>query len=158
MESIREQISSLSLVLSTTSEKHPADGLRSVSCSSSSSENLSQVALVSTNVQLLACNLCAMTFKDLENLDNHIRVNHKSLHCKTCDKTLRSQPDLNLHNHKIHADIEASVQEATTDIQCDQCSFECKTNGDLASHIATYHNSQGASDVPILPGPNIAVC
>ena len=103
-------------------------------------------APTTTSRPTITCNICKNVFGDLSELDEHIRANHRSLHCNLCERTLRSQPDYNIYKNRYHSTgntTDVSMDDAYISSQsiCSICKKHFPCSGDLEDHMERDHGN-----------------
>ena len=79
------------------------------------------------------CNMCGKQFKSQKTLTQHIRDVHieEDIPCSLCDKTFRTKKHLANHKFSKHKEKES--------LQCDICSYNTKSGGNLKAHKKRVH-------------------
>ena len=79
------------------------------------------------------CNMCGKQFKSQKTLTQHIRDVHieEDIPCSLCEKTFRTKKHLANHKFSKHKEKES--------LQCDECSYNTKSGGNLKAHKKRVH-------------------
>ena len=79
------------------------------------------------------CNMCGKQFKSQKTITQHIRDVHieEDIPCSLCDKTFRTKKHLANHKFSKHKEKES--------LQCDECSYNTKSGGNLKAHKKRVH-------------------